>query len=253
MVARMRKRSLSLGLLVCIATPAFAQEGGQEAAPTEGAPAEATPAAEPEGGDAALQARTVKWGVGARLRYVFMPRSILNLFVDQSQPMSSVGFGAQLVRRKGDFDVIFALEYEGVAADEGFWTENGGNPSQGDTDYVTFDGFALLGLDVGFVWHKSLHPRVDLRYGAGVGLGFVLGDYTQIDASCPGITDTGNVNDSTCTRLPTSETNKNKPPVVPIVNVLIGARIKANDQISINVEFGFRDMFFLGVGSDYIF
>jgi hypothetical protein len=61
------------------------------------------------------------------------------------------------------------------------------------------------------------------------------------------------VNNMTCTPTANSVTNDSKPPVVPIVNVLVGSRIKATEEISINVELGFRDVFFVGVGSDYVF
>jgi hypothetical protein len=254
--------------LVLVGAPAVAQEPTPEPegesmtpAPTEeAAPAEEGAPAEPEAEvEPAMKERSVRWGVGGRIRYVFMPKAVLNLFVDQSQSMTSVGFGLQGIRRKGDFDIVFGFEYENIAADTGYWTESGGDPSMGDTDYVTFDGFGLLGLDIGFIWHQKIAEfgaagRVDFRYGAGIGIGFLLGDYIQTDAVCS-VTRVDQVNDTTCppSMRGASVTNDSKPPVVPIVNVLVGSRVKVTDEIAINVELGFRDVFFFGVGSDYVF
>src|SRR5262245_42999240 len=97
-----RKRAISLalvGLLSLGALPsmALAQEGGGEeeaAPPSEG---EATPSA--EGGEETVltkKSNKRRWGVGARLRYVFVPEAMLNLFLAHSTAMNSVGFGAEV-------------------------------------------------------------------------------------------------------------------------------------------------------------
>jgi len=230
-------------------TPAPAGGGDDEA----GAPAALEPAAEEAEPVLLLGPNAVRWGAGVRLRWVFMPTAVMNLFLDHSTPMSSVGFGAQAIRRKGNFDIAFGLEYENVSPSNGYYVESGGNPAlPEDNDFVTFDGLAVLGLDASFIWHAPIAKRVDFRYGAGIGIGFVFGDIYQADASCTG--PDLSAGSPTCTHVMGLGPKSNDvPPVVPIVNVLLGTRIKVNDQINVNVEGGFRDVFYLGVGSDYIF
>ena len=193
-------------------TPAPAGGGDDEA----GAPAALEPAAEEAEPVLLLGPNAVRWGAGVRLRWVFMPTAVMNLFLDHSTPMSSVGFGAQAIRRKGNFDIAFGLEYENVSPSNGYYVESGGNPALAEDN------------------------------------DFVFGDIYQADASCTG--PDLSAGSPTCTHVMGLGPKSNDvPPVVPIVNVLLGTRIKVNDQINVNVEGGFRDVFYLGVGSDYIF
>lgn len=210
----------------------------------------------------AAKANQSQFGVGARVRYVTLPNWLLELFLDHATSMSSVGFGIEVVRRKGDFDIVFGLEYANVSAESGLYLEKGDDPGNNCVatgecpDDVVFDGLALIGFDASFIWHTNLGtPKVQLRYGAGIGVGIVLGDILQYDTSCPPGTTVNDLDDrNACPHLPGDPHEKaDKPPVVPIVNVLLGLRFQVAPQLTLNLEGGFRNMFFLGVGTDYIF
>jgi hypothetical protein len=200
-----------------------------------------------------------KWGIGVRVRDVFMPTAVLNLFLDHSTPMNQAGFGGEIVRRKGDFDVVIALEYDSIQPSNGLYLKSGNNPSNcvpGDTcpDFVTFKNFALLSGDVSFIWHYKITDLIQLRYGAGIGIGAVLGELDKTHTSCGGGTTVGQLdNPNACMQTGGAIKSTDVPPVVPIVNVQLGARIKINKQLSVNVEMGFRDVFFAGLGTDYVF
>jgi hypothetical protein len=200
-----------------------------------------------------------QFGIGARLRYVFAPEGMLNLFFQHSVGMSSVGIGGDFIRRKGNFDIDVGFEYENI-------TPNGcpaiSDPSStclflgknddpaGNGKYsLHFDNLALWGIDVSFIWHTQILPHFFLRYGAGIGLGIVTGDIRKVECNA-GST---NLDANTCTENPTSFETVSKPPVVPIVNLLIGLRINIVDKLSVNAEFGFRDMLYAGVGLGYFF
>jgi hypothetical protein len=45
----------------------------------------------------------------------------------------------------------------------------------------------------------------------------------------------------------------NVPPVIPIVNLLLGAVFQVHPKARIRVEGGFRNAFFFGAGSEYQF
>ncbi|RMH45003.1 MAG: hypothetical protein D6689_01060 [Deltaproteobacteria bacterium] len=196
-----------------------------------------------------------RFGLGVRARYVFFPKGLLELFVDSaSSGVSRTGFGVEFVRRKANFDLVVGLEYDNVSPEDGLWLEKGDTPGvPGENpDFVEFDGLATLGLDVAFVWHHPLASRVSLRYGAGIGVAAVLGDVIQTDTRC---TVQGDIN--SCSPDPNGEQVNEKsedvPPAVPIVNLLLGARIDVAPQLSLNIETGFRDVFYAGLGTTYMF
>jgi hypothetical protein len=257
------KRPILIGFCALLATPfaartAHAQEepgveGEGEAEMTPPAEAGAAPMMVEEG----IDPDKAKFGVGLRVRYVTIPQFLINLFVDHSTTMTSVGFGGEFVRRRGNFDIVVGVEYENISPPDGLYQEKGDDPGIPGQypDRTEFDGFALLGLDVAFVWHTELHPKVQLRYGAGLGVGLVLGDIYQTDTMCPAgttVDDLDNI-DQCPVAVGATRDKADVPPVVPIVNILAGFRFKASDQVSINLEAGFRNMFFFGLGSDYVF
>jgi hypothetical protein len=207
------------------------------------------------------RSHTAQYGLGVRARYVTVPNFLLEAFLQHATYMQSfTAIGAELVRRRGNFDVVFGLEYDAIAPEPGLYQETSDSLlacGQGDEsqcpDFVTGEDLALLGVDASFLWHLEVHPVVQLRYGAGIGLGVVLGEVVQHDRQCGPGTSTGDLDDpKACQDLMRSK-KADIPPVVPIVNLLVGARFKLHDQISLNVEAGFRDMFFFGGGLNYLF
>src|SRR5688500_6125335 len=102
--------ALAVGIVMASGvSPVWGQEEVEEAAPV-------------------LEKKAIQWGVGARVRYVFVPQSMLNLFLDHSTSMNSAGFGLEVVRRKENFDIVFGLEYENVSPKDGYYLEKGDVP-----------------------------------------------------------------------------------------------------------------------------
>lgn len=202
-----------------------------------------------------------QYGLGVRARYVTIPNFMLEWFLAHATSMQSfTAVGAELVRRRGNFDLVFGLEYDAIAPKEGLYQEKGDSLTQcglGDEsqcpDYVTGEDLALLGVDASFLWHLDVHPLVQLRYGAGIGMGVVLGEVEQHDRQCNAGTSLGDLDDPKACRDLMQVKNADIPPIVPIVNLLVGARVKLHEQLSLNIEGGFRDMFFFGGGINYLF
>jgi hypothetical protein len=266
--------SLALVGLLSLTAPGQARaagEGGdEEATPAADPEAEATPTeapAEGEAGAVVKQTNKRKWGVGARLRYVFVPQAMLNLFLQHSTSMNSVGFGAEVVGRKGDSDIVFGLEYDGASPENGLYQDKGDDPGQclldsgKCPDYTRFDGLGMIGLDASFIWHANLSSKVQLRYGGGLGIGIVTGALYKTKMRCPAGTTNDDLDDPNACGDPNVGANQvepekksdDVPPVVPIINALIGARFLISDNLAVNVETGFRDVFYLGMGADWIF
>lgn len=192
-----------------------------------------------------------QWGLGGRIRYVTMPTLITNLFVDQSTPVHTASFGIELVRRKKMMDIAISIDGMPAAPQEGYWVESGGDPNGGDADYLTSDGLFLLGLDVSFIWNRPIAHNIDFRYGVGLGVGVILGDLIRTDAVCPGVGVGVEVSDRNCTHPGPGRPDEDIPPAVPIINALIGLRFQLSEEIALNVEAGFRDLFFFGLGASY--
>src|SRR5205085_2098898 len=109
--------------------------------------------------------------------------------------------------------------------------------------WVEFEDFAFLSADVSFIWHKPLSKFFALRYGAGLGVGFVLGEMIRQDAS--GCTSSNLADPQGC--APAGATcdakgctgqsvrnvrpgnnpkiNDGVPPVLPTINLLFGGRV----------------------------
>jgi hypothetical protein len=200
---------------------------------------------------------TATVGIGVRMRYIFLPQSVLELFLGHATSLSSYAFGGEVIRRKGNLDIAFGVEYANLSPSDGLYLEKNRNPANSSDypDFVHFDGFGMISVDGTFIWHTDLTPWMSFRYGAGVGIGFLVGDIDKQKATCGSTTTTGQLDDpSVCPVTPGTVVRKaDYPPVVPIVNLLLGLRIKLHDEVSLNVEAGFRDVFFVGGGIGYFF
>lgn len=201
-------------------------------------------------------AEDVQWGIGARSRYITTPQFMLDVFVEHSTPMNSFSVAGEVIRRKGHFDIVLSIEYARVSPEDGLWQEKGENPGMIDMypDLLKFD-VALLSGDVSFIWHLPITDFLSFRYGAGIGIGVPLGSFTQQDTVCSSNTTVDDLDDpNACTPVPGKIEDGDLPPIVPIVNVLLGARFKLVDQLSLQIEGGWRfPSFFIGGGVGYFF
>ena len=67
----------------------------------------------------------VKHGVGLRLRYVFVPKALIDLFIEEGPGgMGNPGFGLDYVRRKKDVEISIGFEYDKLDGTEGYYVES---------------------------------------------------------------------------------------------------------------------------------
>lgn len=198
----------------------------------------------------------VEWGIGIRLRYVTIPKFLLEQFWEEvSSGTGNPGFGVDVIRKRGDFEFSFGIEFESLKGDNGFWLEKGDNAvSNGQTpDFVEFDGFAWLTLDAALIFHKPLNKYFALRYGGGFGLGVIFGEVLQTDSVCSG----RNINDPGVCMVDPNAAQVNEPagipPVFPVINLLVGGQVRPVDKVAINFELGLRTAFYAGFGASYMF
>jgi hypothetical protein len=237
------------------------------------APATATPASSRQ--DLKLPST---YALGARVRGIFVPGSFLAPYLQAYTSMESVSLGIEFIYRKPAFDVVASLDFGFMSPHDGNYLANDHDPSL-DTHYVQFRNLNFLSTDVSIIGHHSFLPWLELRYGAGLGLGLVLGDIlitnngTQCTAknaadtrACypagiplnqpdteaklkaterPGATDVA--------QDPHRHLSQDKPPVMGVLNVLVGVSFRVHPHVSVQVEGGFRDAMFVGAGLHYWF
>jgi len=232
------------------AEPAAAAPSGAagEAAPPEPAPAAAAaPAQTPE----------VLWAAGTRLRGIFVPAWFLEAFMDHAHALNSVAWGLEFTRRKGNLDIVFSLDVGWYGAiDDANWTGTDGFPS--DTYWTQFRSFVFTSLDVSLIWHYDFIDWLALRYGGGIGLGFLSGSMNR-QLSGPACT-SANVDSNRSQCGPGFAggpagfgEDLSSYRVLPVVAVLLGLRFKLHRHAVVTVDGGFHNAFFFGAGGQYVF
>ena len=213
----------------------------------------------------------LEYGVGLRLRQVFVPKGMLELFVDRAAGgASNTGIGVDLVRRRGNLELQLGLEFEHVQPGEGVWINSGENVAAGDqADYIL--GSDQAGKSLGwftieftFLNHAPITDKVAVRYGGGAGIGFLTGGLQKYDVACVGATNENP--EPGCVPQGVTSPDGNQgvapagtpndydlPPVFPVVNAIIGVQIKPTPKATINIETGIRTIPFIGISGGYFF
>lgn len=210
-----------------------------------------------EGAESSLaEGPKTDYGIGVRLRSVFIPEGLIEFFVEDAPGgISNFGFGVEGVRRRGDLEMSLGIEYESLNGKDGLWIDKGDSIPQDEVDLVQFEDFAWVTVDATFVWHTRFHEMFALRYGAGIGLGILMGDVLRTDYVCPGT----ELAAPPCVQRtsPPAEnirTPEDKvPPVFPVLNAVIGAQFRPAKKVSINAEIGMRTAFYYGLTGTFFF
>jgi hypothetical protein len=189
------------------------------------------------------------WGFGFKVRRAWVPTSIQKVLLDDTPGGATMdGAGFDFSRRKDNTEVVFGFGYDRFVGTEGYYLEKDGNAvaGPGDVDYVTFHNPHWYTLEVGVVNHASLHKFLELRYGAGIGIGLVRGEIRKTDSICV----SENIQQD-CTPNPLgAEVDKpaDIPPVLPVVNVLLGLQFKPFKFLHIHVDGGLHTVPYVTAG-----
>jgi hypothetical protein len=262
MAHRLRAPLIVAGLLVALARPAAAQKApdaatDQETTGAPGAAAETPTKPKVDLGEelAVHRPDDLSYGVAVRLVWVSVPSWLLNQFTKKNVPLSSWGTGIQAFRRKGNFDIALAFNYQNMSPPDGNWLGSSAKAAT-DVSLLQFRDFALYGFDLSFIWHAFFTDWFGMHFGGGVGIG-ILGGNIQRTKNLSGCTD-ANAGDTTqCKPGPNSMTLPlaDVPAAVPILNAVLGVdfRVPTLRGWEARLEGGFYDAFFLGGGVGYTF
>jgi hypothetical protein len=211
----------------------------------------------------------VEYGVGVRVRSVWVPKSVLELFIERAAGgAQNYGLGVDLTRRRGTTELQLGFEYERVNVGQGVWINKGDNVAAGDeVDYVLgpkASGHQLgwFTIEFTFLNHAEISKMFAVRYGGGIGVGIVVGELDHNNIICvnatnampepgcvpPRFSGQGMYSEGTETQVAYG-----LPPVFPVVNAILGLEIRPTDHMTINLEGGIRTLPFVGVSSSVFF
>ena len=211
----------------------------------------------------------IEYGIGLRLRSVWVPKAVIELFVDRSAGgAQNFGYGIDLTRRRGSTELQLGLEYERVTVTEGVWINKGDNVANGaEADYVlspqhSGNHLSWFTVEFSFLNHAEITKAISFRYGAGIGLGLIIGELDHNNIICtnatnsspePGCVPTRFGGQGNYTEGEETQVAYNLPPVFPVVNAIVGLQIKPTDTMTINIEGGIRTLPFVGISSSLFF
>jgi hypothetical protein len=256
----MRFRLASASLVALLALGSAARNAAAQAALDDDDDSSSTPATT-SSSDEDTGPKTMV-GVGLRLRDMIVPKGLIELFVEHANGGSSEpGLGIEVSRRKGDFEVQFAVEKDQIYVEPGLWVDKGDMIPQDEPDYVEFDkagmfnfkSFGWVTAEVTFLNHSEITKWLSIRYGGGAGIALVTGHVYRTDYRCQTTdldTEPGHCADYN------GEHNHSAydiPPVFLIVNAIVGVQFRPTDKVFINVEGGLHSAPFFGISGGAYF
>jgi hypothetical protein len=219
--------------------------------------------------------------LGARIRGAWLTNAMLKSVMAAATEMNGLSGAVEYVYRQRRYDVVTSLDLTMLGMRDGNYLARGRDPSQ-DVHYVQFGGFGqlnLLSVDVSIIGHNDLTRWLEVRYGGGVGLGLLLGDIRLIansrmctaeNAHDPSrcypvsptvgpirpddpqleqkLAATEDPNKVDVADDPHRHVTQDKPPVLPVLNLVVGLRFKVHRHVAFDLEVGFRNAIFFGAG-----
>lgn len=216
--------------------------------------------------------KPVEYGVDVRLRSVRAPKALLELFVESAPgAVSDTGFGADLVRRRGNSELQLGFEFEHIEPTEGVWIQRNTDVAAGDeADYILspkHNNNQRLGwftIEFTFLNHAEITKHIAIRYGGGAGIGVVRGQLARYNVVCAAGS-TNSAPEPGCVPMELGGTGTlsadgnmmiqkyDLPPVFPVVNAILGLQLRPFGGAVINIEGGIRTFPFFGVSGGYFF
>lgn len=120
--------------------------------------------------------------IGARVRYVTIPKFVLNLFADGGESIDGWYYGLEYGSRSGSFEVVLSAMFGGYSMSPTFLKSKG----------EIIEGWELVRVDLNalyftssFLWSSSFSKTdstFQILYGAETGLGFLFGNIFHTQA-----------------------------------------------------------------------
>ena len=193
-------------------------------------------------------AKKTRWGIGSTVRVLYAPEWLQEMFWDDSPgDAKDGGASIEFYRRTGSLELAIGFGYDGLELSNGYYLETGGDPMvSGEVQRNRFDGLQWYTAEVNIVNNLSVHKFLEIRFGAGIGVGYLRGDVIQSDVVCT----TERIPDD-CTVYQAGEVNvpADLPPVAPVVNVFVGLQLTPFDWLHLRIDAGIHTVPFVSAGA----
>jgi hypothetical protein len=199
--------------------------------------------------DKESDAERVEWGFGAQARQLHAHVWTQKRFVEDTPGEAHEnGVAIEFTRRTKQIEFVFALGYDELDGRDGYYLELGEDPTMpGTVSYLDFQELSAITVEGTIVGHAQIHKILSLRYGAGLGLGIIRGQVLQTDMIC-----SSDRIQEDCVDDPNGEkqeTPADIPPVVPVVNILVGVELRPVKPIAVHLDVGIHTVPFIGAGA----
>jgi len=206
---------------------------------------------------------------GLRWRYMSVPQGIVNpfVFLNEGTPFErpvirGQTFGMEYVIRNKSANGIFYAEYLLSGIKDGYWDDVEKPENHDDGSWLEPQrlGAVMIGADGAYEVYAQ--PWWSFTFGGGLGLAILTGKIIEWE---PGEDETSAEQDNTepdCGPTEPAYTRKDHcaddgpmqlPPVLPIIDILVGMRFHIADRATIRIEGGFHDMFYVGSSVGVVF
>lgn len=211
--------------------------------------ASAAPAALADNKVTVSESELVEWGFGVQVRQLHASRWALERFwEDVPGGAKENGIGINFTRRSPTLEFVFTLGYDELDARDGNYLELGEDPLEpGTVANLDFQKLAQITIEGTIIGRAKLHKILMIRYGAGLGIGIVRGEVIQTDQLC-----TSDRIQEDCAADPDGEKMNEPadvPPVLPVVNILVGLEFRPVKPISVHLDVGLHTVPYVGVGA----
>jgi hypothetical protein len=277
-----------LAALLAMCVFAVSAEAGADLVPMKEGKGKSGPS-DSSGASAPSESGESPHALALRARWVTVPGWSIKPYLETGTQLDGGwSVGMEYLYRRTGFDVVVSADYSWLnAADGNYLAKN--HPPATDVHYLHFDKLSVLSADVSLIGHWNVLPWMEIRAGAGLGLGVVFGDIYQItnfdctleNAGDPSKCHPRNVevnpNDpATVDRLVAKRCDDNfvdggrdtpsnpcyrrtdtypfNVRVVPVINTLLGLRFRPHKNVYVHLEAGWRLVgFYLGAGPEFRF
>lgn len=202
-----------------------------------------------------------------RIRAVGVFNGVWGLFLDEHSShwrgRANLGYGAEFVLRKPEYDLVFGFEWADLSMPDDWWLESG-DPAR-KAEVTTFP-VQLLSLTVGINWFFDISEVFGLYLGGGLGVGVLLGDIEKTEPSLACVEALGESKDTSLldqepcvdsqgnrqSLASTTEKEDRVPPVLPIINVAFGTQFTIAEHLVWRIETGVNlPYFYAGTSIGY--
>jgi hypothetical protein len=183
------------------------------------------------------------WAVGVRSGYTTIPNFILGAIFNRYKPVNGFFVEGVGARRIKGFTLYMSLSVTHAMAEKGIWQR-----SEAKTPNDVEIGATFVAADAVFDWEVSLHRRLALHFGAGLGLGALFGTIKSQECQIAYLAGVPICNP---TAPPRDRIAESAWPIFPVLHLVAGARVNVAERFSLRVDFDFRNAFGVALGVFY--